>query len=71
LSNGAVIGVYHDATHGFIAQTSDGAEKAKLRKWASAFDDTNLHLRLKNDTVVYVLGTNDDVLLVRVRRFCM
>ena len=69
LSNDAVIGVYHDATYGFIAQASDGAEKAKLHKWASAFDDKNINLRLKNDTVVYVFGPKDDVLLVCVRRF--
>lgn len=45
---------------------SDTKQKQKLRRWAKAFDDVNVNLRLQDHTTVYHLGPSDRVLVVSV-----
>ena len=57
-------GVYNDPTTGFIATANDEKSEQSLRKWAKAFDDANMGLRLQDKTRVYYLGPTDHVLVV-------
>ena len=56
--------MYNDLTIGFIATTSNENDKQKLRKWAKAFDDANVGLRLHKNTHVYHLSPTDHELVV-------
>ena len=58
------VGVYNDPTVGFVATARDDKEKRRLRKWAKAFDDANMGLRLQDNTHVYYLSPTDHVLVV-------
>ena len=60
--------MFNEKTTGFIATAKD-SDKDTWRLWAKAFDDTNIRLRLREGTRVYILKDSDHEIMVRgVRR---